>query len=226
MHLRQNVTIHTTSIVEPSVQIGAGSQIGPYSIIGLSERSETNSALEIVLEEGTIIGPHCVIYGDVHLGAGVILDPFCRIGPHATIGTRTRLLYGARIHEHVRIGSDCSIQGNCPDRTTFGNHVIHLGRIAHHYFSPFDDWDEPEELGPTLASNIVIGADALLIGPIHIGDNTFIFPRERVSTDLPGDGIFREGRWHHMPHWQTYLRILKKLDWASAHHPFPHTSRL
>lgn len=215
MQFRQNSTIHETSLVDKQVKIGEGASIGAYCVIGLSEQNPADSIYAVDLGAGIRIGSHCVIYRDVHLAAEVTLDPFCRIGPHATIGARTRLLYGARVHEHVQIGSDCVIQGNCPDRTTMGDHVIHLGRIAHSYYTPFADWDEPEEPGPVLESHIVIGANALLLGSIHIGSNTFIFPGEIVRTSLPGNGLFQGGRWRHMPHWTAYLRILKKLAWTS-----------
>ncbi len=212
--------IHPTSVVEEYVHIAEGVRIGAYCVIGYSERGEHDPTQRIVIGTDTVVGPHSVLYDDVSIESHVVLDPFSRVGPHAHIGARTHLLYGARVHEHVEIGSDCSIQGNCPDRTTFGDHVIHLGRIAHSYYSPFADWDTPEEPGPTLESFIVVGAHALLIGPIHIGSNTFILPGEVVRTDLPGDGIFQGGRWHSMPNWATYLRILKKLDWVPGSNHF------
>jgi UDP-3-O-[3-hydroxymyristoyl] glucosamine N-acyltransferase len=214
MHTQHNIFIHETSVVESQVQIGEGSRISAFCVIGLSEWGGSDPTGTIDLGPGTRIGSHCVIYGDVQLETGVTLDPFCRVGPHATIGARTRLLYGARVHEQVQIGSDCAIQGNCPDRTTIGHHVVHLGRIAHQYTDPFADWDEPAEPGPTLESHIVIGANAVLIGPIHIGSNTFIFPGEIVRTHLPGNGMFQGGKWQHMPNWPTYLRMLKKLAWT------------
>lgn len=211
-----DVKIHPTSIIGKNVKIGSGSSIGAYCIIGLSVDGSDDSEGEVVIGPSTIIGHHTVIYENVVIEAGTILDPYSRIGPNAKIGSETRLLYGARVHEKVCIGSYCSIAGNCPDRTTFGDHVIHLGRIAHSYYYPFADWDAPEEPGPILGSYVVVGVDALIIGPVHIDDNVFIFPQEIVRMDLPSGGIFRSGQWHDMPNWASYLRAFGKIGWKPS----------
>src|SRR5579864_4127196 len=148
MNRFHNVQIHPTAIVGKNVRIGEGAHIGPYCILGLSYSAADELSGEVQIGPDTMVGPHTVVYDDVVLEAGTILDPSSRIGPHARIGTQTRLLYGTRVHEETSIGSFCVIAGNCPDRTTFGDYVIHLGKIAHSYYYPFADWDGPEEPGP------------------------------------------------------------------------------
>jgi UDP-N-acetylglucosamine acyltransferase len=62
--------IHETAIVHPSAQIGAGTVIGPYAIVG----------------ERVKIGPNCrigasaVIDGDTEIGEGTEIFPFASIG--------------------------------------------------------------------------------------------------------------------------------------------------
>lgn len=209
---KNKIKIHPTAIVDKSTIIGENSEIGAYCIIGESDIEERTHGEKVIIGENAIIGHHSVIYEQVTIGPGVILDPFSRIGPNARIGAETKLLYGTRVHEEVIIGKHCSIAGNCPDRTTFGDYVIHLGRIAHSYYHPFENWDEPEEIGPTLGSNIVVGVDSLIIGSVNIGDNVFIFPREIVRNSLPSDGIFKGGKWQKMPRWSEYLRVIGKIS--------------
>jgi len=214
-----DIFIHPTSIIGKNVELKAGVKIGAYCIIGELYDDEYTNDKKIIINERAIINHHSVIYDNVVIGEEVILDPFSRVGPNAIIGPKTRLLYGARVHEEVVIGKSCSISGNCPDRTTFGDNVIHLGRIAHSYYYPFADWDEPAEPGPTLGSCVVVGVDALIIGPIKIGDNIFIFPKEIVRNDLAGDGIFKDGKYINMPNWPRYFRMLEKI-YSKNHHEY------
>lgn len=208
----KNISIHPTAIMGKNVKLEKGVKINAYCIIGESFNEGKDKKGKIIIKKGATINHHSIIYNNVVIGEGTILDPFSRVGPNAKIGSNTHLLYGARVHEEVTIGDSCSIGGNCPDRTTFGDHVVHLGRIAHSYYYPFEDWDELEEPGPSLGSHVVVGVDALIIGPVKIGNNVFIFPKEIVRDDLPDDGIFRDSKWQKMPNWTKYLRMLGKIS--------------
>ena len=214
---QQQPYIHPTTIIGPKVETSPGVQIGAYCVIGAAHSSGSESSGSTRLGRNARIGDHCVIYEDVVIGKNTTVDPFCRVGPHATIGENAHLLYGARVHEEVKIGNSCVIAGNCPDRTQFGDEVMHLGRIAHSFHHPFADWDIPEEPAPVIVSYVAIGIQALIIGPVKIGDNTFIFPREVVRCDLPGNGIFKDGHWHDMPNWTKYLRILERIKCNNSH---------
>ena len=208
---KNNNSIHPTAIIGKNTAIEKGVKIGAYCIIGDTIYDEHMTNGKIIIKKRAIVGHHSVIYSDVVIGADTVLDPFSRVGPNANIGSNTRLLYGARVHEDTSIGNSCSISGNCPDRTTFGDHVIHLGRIAHSYYHPFDGWDEPEEPGPTIGSHVVVGVDALIIGPVKICDNVFIFPKEIVRENLSSNGIFKNGEWQEMRDWAKYLRMTGKI---------------
>lgn len=208
------MTISEHALVAPNAELGSGVTVGPFSIVGAMAGVPSDGGVRV--GAGSAIGPHVVIYGSVNIGLRVTVDPFCRIGPHATIGDDSQILYGARVHEEVSIGHHCVIGGNCPDRTTIGDHVVHLGRLAHGFHFPFaDDWDAPAEPGPTLGSRVAIGVNAIVVGPISIGDNTFILPGEIVRESLPGGGIWRNGDWIPMPNWSRYLRLLQPFSGTS-----------
>ncbi len=202
--------VHPTAIVASTVVVGEGASIGAYAIVGEPDRGA------VYLAPACRIGHHSVILHSVSVGARTTLDPFSRVGPSAKIGDDTRLLYGARIHEDVEVGDHCVIAGNCPDRTTVRDHVVHLGKISHSFYHPFADWDEAAEPGPFLESHVVIGTDANIIGPVRIGPNAFIFPREIVRRTVPPDSIVTNGQVVHMPHWAAYLRSLGQSRWAET----------
>jgi UDP-3-O-[3-hydroxymyristoyl] glucosamine N-acyltransferase len=199
--------LHPTAIIGENVQLGPGCRVGPYAILGLEVTGETRG--QVTLGSGVTVGAHALLYGEVEIGDRSTLDPFSRVGPRAAVGSDNRILYGARVHEECVVGDRCRVAGNCPDRTIFGSDVVHLGRIAHSFHFPFaEDWDLPQEQGPSIGSRVAIGPEALIVGAITIGDNTFVLPGEVVRSDLPGDGIYRGGQWSTMPNWTKYLRLL------------------
>lgn len=201
--------IHSSAIIHHNVRLGKNVSIGAFCIIG-----ETDEDI-ISIGDNTRIGHHSYIFGEVKIGRECEFDAFTRIGDYAEIGDKTRLLYGARVHCNVVIGNSCIIAGNCPDQTIFGDHVIHLGKISHSFYHPFANWDAPEEPGPTIASKVVIGTDANLIGPVNIGENVFIFPREIVRHNIPPNSIFMKGKVKYMPNWSDYLRSLGRSEWKN-----------
>jgi UDP-N-acetylglucosamine acyltransferase len=88
--------IHTTAIVHPRAQIGAGCEIGPYCVIG----------------ESVILGPRC------HLHSHVVIDGHTRLGegnevyPFASIGLRTQDLKWKGGLTRLEIGDHNTIREN------------------------------------------------------------------------------------------------------------------
>lgn len=62
--------IHPSAIVEAGARLGAGVEVGPWTVIG--------DGVEI--GEGSVIGAHCVIKGPTRLGRENRIFPFCSIG--------------------------------------------------------------------------------------------------------------------------------------------------
>jgi UDP-N-acetylglucosamine acyltransferase len=64
------VTVHPTAIVDAGAQLGDGTTVGPYSIIGP----------HVVTGKDNWIGPHVVLEGHTNLGDGNKLFQFCSVG--------------------------------------------------------------------------------------------------------------------------------------------------
>ena len=90
------------------------------------------------------------------------------IHPGARIGKRFFIDHGMGvvIGETAEIGDDCTLY-----------HGVTLGGTS---------W-EREKRHPTLGNNVVIGAGAKVLGPIHIGDNARIGSNSVVVKDVPAD---------------------------------------
>lgn len=80
--------IHPSAIVEPTVQLGADVEIGPFAYVGGAAR----------IGDGTRIHHHASIEGNTVLGAG------CEVFPYCSIGTKSQDLKYKGGNPGVRIG--------------------------------------------------------------------------------------------------------------------------
>ncbi|PYJ12837.1 MAG: acyl-ACP--UDP-N-acetylglucosamine O-acyltransferase, partial [Verrucomicrobia bacterium] len=135
-----DVTVHPTAIVDGRAQIGAGVEIGPFSIIGsqatIGEKTIVQSQVviegEVVIGTGNFIG-HGVIIGappqdisfsperktKVEIGNDNIIREYCTIhrgtaeGSATKIGDKNFLMAGAHIGHNCVIENNVIIANNC-----------------------------------------------------------------------------------------------------------------
>ncbi|KAA2233446.1 serine O-acetyltransferase [Salinarimonas soli] len=88
----------------------------------------------------------------------------------AKIGRRVKIAHqgGIVIHPNAVIGDDCVIRQN-----------VTIGAVGD------DSW----QIAPTLGRNVSIGAGAVVIGRIHVGDNVRIGPNSVVTMNVPADSL-------------------------------------
>src|SRR5712692_653895 len=106
--------IHPTAVVERGAELGAGTTVGPYSIIGPETRTGP----------GAEIGAHVVLEGRVTIGAR------CRIGHGALIGGRPQdLKYRDGLPVGVEIGDETTIREYVTiHRATHEGHDTRVGQ--------------------------------------------------------------------------------------------------
>lgn len=199
----KNIHIARGSRIHNTCSIGHGSCIGYPSELSVEP---------VILSAHCSIGCFCVIEKGVVLEDNVSLDHYCRIDALTRVGNNTRIRYGARVHEKVQIGSHCVIAGNCPDRTVIEDYVTHMGRIAHAYKEPFAGWNARVQESPYIESYTVIGANALIIGGVHIGHHTYIAAGEVVKQNVPPKSVVYKGRIYPADEWQGELKELGFFD--------------
>jgi UDP-N-acetylglucosamine acyltransferase len=142
--------IHPTAIVHPGARLGAGVQIGPYSIIGE----------HVEIGDNTRVGPHVVIEGHTRIGRDNEIFQFCSLGAQPQDkkydAEPTRLEIGDR----NTIREFCSFNvGTSQDAevTRIGNDnwVMAYVHIAHDC---------------QVGNNTIFANNATLAGHVHVGD--------------------------------------------------------
>jgi UDP-3-O-[3-hydroxymyristoyl] glucosamine N-acyltransferase len=156
-------TIAATAIVYPNVQLGEGSVVGEFCIIGEPPRGAAPGDVPTVIGPGAVIRSHTVIYAGNVIGAGfqtghsALLRESNTIGDDVSVGSHSIIEHHVQIADKVRIHSQAFI----PEFSTLetGSWVGPGVRFtnAPHPLSP----DAKDSLiGPTLAPGAKIGANA------------------------------------------------------------------
>lgn len=71
----------------------------------------------IVIHPGAVIGPNCLIFQQVTIGAGS-KPGFPKIGGHVDIGAGARILGGITIGDHVKVGANSVVIEDVPSNCT------------------------------------------------------------------------------------------------------------
>ncbi len=146
--------VHPTAIVHEAAKLGAGVEIGPYSIVGP----------DVVLGDGVRLLSHVCIEGVTEIGEACVVHPFARLGGDPQHlghkGEKTRLIVGPRnmIREGVTFNT-----GTVAGRgvTTIGADGLFMSgsHVAHDCI---------------VGNNTVFAQNATLGGHVVIGDFVFM----------------------------------------------------
>ncbi len=146
-------TIHTSAIVEPGAELGAGVDVGPFSFIQAGARIGDRCRIgpHAVIFKGVTLGPGCTVHacavlGDVPQDRGFDgTESFVRIGANARIREGVTIHRGTKPGTSTDIGDDAFLMAN--------SHFAHNVRLG---------------------NGVVVANGALLAGYVEVGDKTFI----------------------------------------------------
>lgn len=168
--------IHPTAIVDPSAQLGADVEIGPYAVI----------SAEAIIGDRCRIQAHVVIEGSVRMGP----DNF--VGYGAIIGgTPQDLTFDPKTQSSVEIGQGntireyCTIHRGSAEGTATkigdGNFLMVANHIGHNC---------------VIGNGVVMANDCLLAGYVQIDDRAFIGGGSRFHQGIRmGRLVMAEGRF-------------------------------
>src|SRR5256714_2872451 len=147
-------TVHPTAIIEPGARLGDSVSVDAYAIVRANVR----------IDEGTQIGPHCVIEGHTTIGRDNRIFQFCSIGAvpqdKKYAGEPTRLEIGNRntIREFCTFNTG-TVQDVGVTRIGDDNWIMAYVHIAHDC---------------QVGSQIIMANNATLGGHVHLGDWVFV----------------------------------------------------
>ncbi len=200
------IVVEEAVVLGPST-IGSGSFVDGFTILGYPRRSKLigllkNNPRDVVvgfelldflssgskLGRGCIVRSNCVIYEDVmledkvELGHGVLIRAGSIVGRNARIGSYSQL------DGSVEVGNNTNIQSQVylPHLTRVGNNVF-IGPAAK---VMNDKYPASSKLLPTvIEDNVIVGASALLLPGIRIGEGAVIAAGAVVTKDVKPSAV-------------------------------------
>lgn len=139
------------------------------------------------------IGAFVVIEAGAELGDGVYVSHHCVVGYGAMIGAGTRLVQPVRVDAFARVGKDCIVGGNIPDRAVLGDRVTVMGELSHSYNRADVPWGSVDEVSPVVQTGAVVAQGVQVIGGVVIGEGAYIATGELVRTDVPAGMLLAGG---------------------------------
>jgi len=171
VELAPDVVIERGCVLEGKTKVGAGSRIGPYSIL----RDTTvgaNCKVEASVLEGATLEDDCRIGPFGHLRPGAYLERGVEMGNYGEVKA-ARLGAGTKMHHFGYVG-DASV----------GKRVnIGAGTITMNYTAKRTK--ERTEIG----DDAFIGSDSLLRAPVRVGHRAITGGGSVVTKDVPDDMI-------------------------------------
>jgi len=198
----RNCTVFRGAILLGSTEVNEGTMIFPYVIVGYPTRAKIKNAMAAFsagsieikeldnLSSGSRLGKNNVIrsssilYEEVELGNNVELGHHVMIREQTKIGENTLVGSGTIIDGKCTIGKNVSIQSGVyiPTDTIIGNNVFLGPRVV----ITNDKYPASKRLVTTVVEdNAVIGANAVLIAGIRVGEGAVVGAGSVVTRDVP-----------------------------------------
>ncbi len=187
------MAIDNTVKIYTNVNIGKGSIVGEFSVVGRPYRPVGSKLLhsnkKTIISKDCYIGSHVVIGQGTFIGDGCIIEDYSKVDVDCKLGSKSHILYRAYIDNNVNIGDNSIIGGFICERSVIGKNSRIFGKLIHKHNNPTLGWDDNIEVSPVVMDNVVIGFDALVIGPVKIESNSYVCAGAIVSKNVPSKHI-------------------------------------
>ncbi len=193
--MTDNVKDRTTSKIYPGVEVGEGTIIGDFCVIGVPPRGKKPGQLRTVIGRDCHIRSHSVIYagtvmGDrFQMGHGGLVREDNRIGSDVSVGSHSVVEHHVDIRDRVRIHSQAFI----PEFTVLEEGVW-LGPGVVVTNAPYPASARTKEFlkGVVVRENAKVGANVTLLPGVTVGRNSLVGAGSVVSKDI-GEGVVVAG---------------------------------
>jgi bifunctional UDP-N-acetylglucosamine pyrophosphorylase/glucosamine-1-phosphate N-acetyltransferase len=178
--LDADVELGQDVVIEPNVQLKAGTTVGAGAIIGPDttlSRVEVGPGASVVRTHGS----------DSVIGAGATVGPFTYLRPGTKLGTKGKL--GAFVEaKNAEIGTGTKV----PHLTYVGDATIgEYSNIG--CGTVFVNYDGVNKHRTTIGSHVRTGADNQFVAPVTIGDGAYSGAGTVIRRDVPPGALAISG---------------------------------
>ncbi len=185
------VTVHPTALIAPNVELGNGTVVGEYAILGRAPRGKADGELRLIIGPGSVIRPFTTIYAGTTIGArlqtgqGASIREDNVIGDDVSVGTQAALEFGNRLGSRIRVHTGCFLElVTIEDDVFLGPHVVFT--------------DDPHPMcpayldcvrGATVRRRARIGGNATILPGVQIGEDALVGAGSVVRKDVAARSV-------------------------------------
>jgi len=177
--LGAGVKVQGHVVIDGTTQIGAGTELFPFSSIGLipQDKKFGGEDSRLVIGENNIIREHVTMNPGTQGGGGLT-----QIGSNGLFMVGAHIAHDCIVGDHVILANNATVAGHC----VLGDHVILGGLSALHQFVRIGDYAFVGGMAGVEADVIpygmALGNRAALAGLNLIGLKRHQFPREQIHA--------------------------------------------
>lgn len=187
-----NIGTVNTSRIYANVQLGSGSTIEDFCLVGTPPRGARDGEIPTTIGDGAVIRSHTVIYAGNKIGRNfqtgnkVNIRESNEIGDNVSIGTLSVVEHHVTIGDNVRIHTQVFIpeysvlEAGC----WIGPNVVFTNAKY-----PVSPGVKNHLVGPTIRKGAKIGANATLLPGVVIGENALVGAGAVVVRDVPPGAV-------------------------------------
>lgn len=164
--------------IYPNVHLGEGVILEDWVVIGVPPLGAAPGELETIIEKGSVIRSHTVIYAGSHLGEGFQTGHRCVLGTGLTIaancsvGTHSVVFGSADFAPRVRVHGYCTIAEACQIRESawVGPHCV---------------VDSSLQFPTIIEAGAILGAELYIAPGVRVGERALIAAGVSLYEDAP-----------------------------------------
>lgn len=176
----------------PNVHLGEGVRIENFVVIGQPPRGREPGELPTFIGDGALIRSHTVIYAGNRIGSsfqtghGALIREENEIGDEVSIGSHTVIEHHVKIGNRVRIHSGAFVpEGSILEDDSWLGPCVILTNALH----PLCPKAKECLRGPHVGRGAKIGAGAIILPDIRIGEMALVGAGAVVVEDVPPGAI-------------------------------------
>ncbi len=185
------VTIYRpeTCVIDPDVEAGADSVIGPCVALYGNTRLGQNCTVrpystlrDTVLEDGAVVHECCWL-------------EHARVGQKASIGPFARLREGTEIGAEAKIGNFVETKKARVGRGSKAQHLAYLGDATVGENANIGagtitcNYDGVNKNVTTIEDGVFVGTNSSLVAPVRLGKNAYVAAGSVITQDVPEDSL-------------------------------------
>lgn len=188
VELGGNVVIHAGTVVGAGARIGDGAIVGKPVELGARSAASREEPPPAEIGEGATVAAGAVVVAGARIGPRAFVGDQAHVRERAEIGEESAIGRGSQVDFDVTIGARVRVQSNCylTARSTVEDDVFvapgvvtsndrHAGRHG-------PDYDLE---GAVLRRACRIGAGAVLLPGVEVGEEAFVAAGAVVTRDVP-----------------------------------------